>query len=397
MVNLQMMGDNDLKKIKVLFPLIESGFGHIMTAKAIGQVFAEKYGDKCDVELCAFFTETGDKHLIKYERMMSRQVKTYNTFPPIGFMATVFCEIFGSVLSSLGSIRLIAPFAFKHGVAHMRELEPDVVFSTHWATNYYDEHIKEDKPFTVMYCPDAQLNKLFEYHADMNMISMPYGYLKALRKRKYDINNMKLVPFFIRNEAFDVCTDKKELRRRLGLPQDKFTVLLAEGGYGIGKTEKLCRRLVKEHVPMTVIPVCGTNKKLYERLKKLECTPEITFVPHGFAENMLELQAAADIFCGKSGNMLAEPTFYGNPSIVNHYANLIERNIADHYLNTVGCTIKRFSPKKTVELLKSFAADPGLMEPYRRAARDYHGNFGAGKAADMLWAAIKERFPDRAV
>ena len=45
MVNLQMMGDNDLKKIKVLFPLIESGFGHIMTAKAIGQVFAEKYGE----------------------------------------------------------------------------------------------------------------------------------------------------------------------------------------------------------------------------------------------------------------------------------------------------------------------------------------------------------------
>ena len=45
MVNLQMMGDNDLKKIKVLFPLIESGFGHIMTAQAIGQVFAEKYGE----------------------------------------------------------------------------------------------------------------------------------------------------------------------------------------------------------------------------------------------------------------------------------------------------------------------------------------------------------------
>ena len=243
------------------------------------------------------------------------------------------------------------------------------------------------------WCKDAQLNKLFEYHADLNMISMPYGYLKALRKRRYSFENMKLVPFLIRNEAFDVCTDKAALRRKLGLPQEKFTVLLAEGGYGIGKTEKLCRRLVKEHVPMTVIPVCGTNKKLYERLQKLVPSPEITFVPYGFATNMLELQAAADIFCGKSGNMLAEPTFYGNPSIVNHYANLIERNIADHYLNTVGSTLKLFPPKKTVEMLKSFALDPSKLEPYRRAAREYHANFGAEKAADMLWEAIRAKFP----
>ena len=383
-----------MKKVKVLFPLVEAGFGHIMTAKAIEQTFREKYGDKCEVVLSQFFTETGDKYLRNYERMLGRQVKNYNRFPPLGFFATITCELFGAVLSSLGSIRILWPLAFNHGVAHMRELAPDVVFSTHWATNYYAEHIKENKPFTVMYCPDAQLNKLFEYHADLNMISMPYGYLKALRKRKYNFFNMKLVPFLIRNEAFEVCTDKKQLRRKLGLPEDQFTVVLAEGGYGIGKTEKVCRRLVKEHVRMTVIPVCGTNKKLYERLKKLESSPEITFVPYGFADNMLELQAAADIFCGKGGNMLAEPTFYGNPSIVNHYANLIERNIADHYLNTVGSTIKMFSPKKTVELLKSFAADSTLMEPYRRAAREYHANFGAEKAADLLWESIKERFPE---
>ena len=386
-----------MKKIRVLFPYVEAGYGHIMPMRSIDDTFRRKYGDKVEVISSKFFTETNDKYMIKYEKKFSDHVRLYNRIPPIGYLGSFANHLFGVKLSTFGCMRLLSPIACKRSIQHMKKLGPDVVFSTHWASNYYAEKQKENKPHTIMYCPDARLNKLFEYRCDLSMISMPYGYLKALRKRKYDINNMKLVPFFIRNEAFDVCTDKKELRRRLGLPEDKFTVLLAEGGYGIGKTEKLCRRLVKEHVPMTVIPVCGTNKNLYERLKKLACSPEITFVPHGFADNMLELQAAADIFCGKSGNMLAEPTFYGNPSIVNHYANLIERNIADHYLNTVGCTIKMFSPKKAVKLLESFAADPGLMEPYRRAARDYHGNFGAGKAADMLWAAIKERFPDRAV
>jgi UDP-N-acetylglucosamine:LPS N-acetylglucosamine transferase len=382
-----------LKKIRVLFPYVEAGYGHIMPMRSIDDTFRRKYGDKVEVISSKFFTETNDKYMIKYEKKFSDHVRLYNRIPPIGYLGSFANHLFGVKLSTFGCMRLLSPIACKRSIKHMKELGPDVVFSTHWASNYYAEKQKENKPYTIMYCPDARLNKLFEYRCDLSMISMPYGYYKALREKRYNINNIKLVPFLIRNEAFEISKDKKEMRRTLGLPENNFTVLFAEGGYGIGKMAKITKLLLKRHVPLTVITVCGTNTKLYEKLKALKSTDEITYLPLGFADNMLQLQAASDVFCGKSGNILAESTFFGNLSIVTHFANMIERNIADHYINTVGCAIKEFSPKKTADLICGFAQDESKLEPYRKAAEAYHNNFGAEEAADLIWEFIKEKYP----
>lgn len=383
-----------MKKIRVLFPFVEAGLGHIMPMRAIIETFSEKYGDRVEVVASEFFTETGDSHLAKYEQTLSNQVRTYNRVPAIGHCATLSCEFFGTALSSFCSMRVIGPVAASRGIEHMRELKPDVVFSTHWATNYYAEKLKENKPLTIVYCPDARLNKLFDYKSDLVLISMPKGYELGLRSRRYNEDNLKLVPFLIRNEAFGITESKKELRRRLGVPEDNFTVVMAEGGYGIGKMKKICELLVKERFPLTVLPVCGKNAELFDYLKTLKSTSEVTFRPYGYTERILELEAAADLFCGKSGNILAEPTFFGVPSVVTHFANSIEKYIADHYINTVGCAIKEFSPQKAVDLIRSFAEDGSLLEPYRRAALGYHDHFGAETAADVIWEKITERFPD---
>ena len=368
-----------------------------MPMKAIEETFRKKYGDRVEIVSSPFFTETDDPHLIRYEQMISRQVKIYNRVPPIGFLATLSCELFGTQLSTFSSMCAVAPIAHQRGIEYMKTLRPDVVVSTHWATNYYAEQL-EDKPLTIMYCPDAQLNNLFEYHCDLTLISMPSGYQKALAKKKYNKDNLKLVPFCIRNEAFDIAErDKTELRRRLGLPEDKFTVVLAEGGYGIGKIEEMSRLLTREHTPMTVVAMCGTNDALYQKLSEITSTDEVTFRPYAFTDKILEIEAAADIFCGKSGNILAEPTFFGVPSMVTHFANTIEQNIADHYMNTVGSTIKEFSSEKAVQQLKRFAADPTLLAPYREAARRYHEHFGTEAAADIIWDKIASTFPDQCV
>ena len=380
-----------MKKIRVLFPYVEAGFGHIMPLRSIEETFRRKYGDRVEVVSSAFFTETGNKHLIRYERMISRQVKIYNAHHFIGHTATASSEILGTTLSTFGCMRFCSPIACVEGIRHMEELAPDVVFSTHWATNYYAEHLK-NKPFTVMYCPDALHNSLFQYHSDLNMISMPYGYLKSLRKKKYNLDNLKYVPFLIRNEAFGIPRDKRELRRKLGLPEDRFTVLLVEGGYGLGRMHDITERLIKERMPLTVVSICGKNEKLCKRFKSLTPSHEITFVPLGFIDNILEYEAACDVFCGKSGNIIGELTFFGNPSIISNCSTFIERGIADHYLHTVGSAVKEFSAKKAIALIKSFASDPSLLEPYRRAARAYHSNFGSEAAADLLFKEISDRF-----
>ena len=67
----------------------------------------------------------------------------------------------------------------------MEKIAPDVVISTHWATNYYAEQM-ENKPYTVMYIPDAHANALFRYKSDFSLISMKEGYERARKfKRRY--------------------------------------------------------------------------------------------------------------------------------------------------------------------------------------------------------------------
>ena len=144
----------------------------------------------------------------------------------------------------------------------------------------------------------------------------------------------------------------------------------------------------------TVIPVCGKNEKLYRYFSSLKPAKEVTFKPYGFAEDIFNLHAAADIFCGKSGNILAEATFFGNPTIVTNCTHMIERQIADHYINTVGCAVKQLSPNKVVKLIKQFYANPSLLDTYKQAALDYHGNFGSEQAADELFQAILSVYPD---
>ncbi len=381
-----------MKKPRVVFPFVEAGYGHIMPMRSIAETFQRKYGDKVEVVLSDFFTETRDKHLEHYEQTLSRQVRIYNRVPAIGYFVSLFGELLGSRFSSFIALRLIAPIAYKRAAAHMRDLAPDVVFSTHWATNYYAENLK-NKPMTVMYCPDARFCKMFQYRSDLYMISTPKGYAKAIRKKGYNENNLKLVNFPIRNEAFASVSDKRAARKELGLPEDVFTVLLTEGGYGIGKMERICKKLIKERMPLTVIPVCGKNEKLYRLFSSLESTKEVTFKPYGFTDEILKLHAAADIFCGKSGNILAEATFFGVPTIVTNCTHLIERQIADHYINTVGCAVKQLSPPKTVKKIKEFAVDPSMLASYQKAALDYHERFGSEQAADELFKAISRLYP----
>ena len=273
----------------------------------------------------------------------------------------------------------------------METFKPDVVFSTHWATNYYAE-LMENKPFTVMYCPDALLNKLFKFRADLTLVSMETGYIEAKKDTTYDSHNLKLVPFCIRNDAFLMTSNKEELRKKLNLP-DKFTVILAEGGYGRGAMKDIVTRLVKEHIPVTVIPVCGKNEELYNYFKSLKPTEEVTFLPQGFITNIFEYMKASDIFLGKAGNMIAEPTFFGVPSIITGTSTLIETNIGDYYINYVHCAMKEFNHRKVVKIIKRLVEDSSVLVPYQKAAILHHSSYGAEATADLLWEEIVKRFP----
>ncbi len=385
-----------MKKPRVIFPYTEAGLGHIMPMNSIAGEFEKLYGDKVECVRSNFFTETGNADLIRYEKHLAGSVVNYNRRPCMGFFATFNMDFWGTRISSWGAVVFIEQNAAEAGIKHMEELEPDLVCSTHWATNYYAMHMK-NRPLTAMYCPDAKINTLFRYKCDLTLASMPTGYRRARRVhfRRYNNDNLKLVPFLIRNEAFSISRDKKVNRRIIGVDEDKFTVVLADGGYGVGKLRELTEELLKRDLPINLVPVCGKNRELYGYFQTLSSAGKTTFRPFGMAENMLEIIASADIVCGKSGaSTMAEPCFFGVPQLITQYATDIERWIGKYYLKTVGSALKEFNIIKAADKIEQFVADPALLEPYRRNAEAQRENYGAEKCARYIFGLLCKKFPE---
>lgn len=385
-----------MTKPRVVFPFTEAGLGHIMPMHSIADEFERLYGDRAEVVRSAFFTESGDERLICYEKHLHDEVVKHNEHSLYGWFATFSMDFWGTRISSWATMRKWIRGAYKAGVKHMAELKPDLVFSTHWATNYYARDLAP-RPATIMYCPDAHVNTLFRYDADLVLTSMSTGYERALRlhRGRFNEDNLKLVPFLIREEAFSVPRDKALNRRKLGFDENKFTVVLAEGGYGIGKMQKICEKAIERDLPVTLVPICGKNEELYAYLKGLKTNGSLDFRPQGFVGDIFTYLAAADLFCGKSGaSMMAEPSFFGVPIIITKYATKIERFIGKYYTDTVKSAIKEFEPGKVVDLIGKFAADLELLQPYRAAAEAQRGNYGPEKTARLIFDLLKTKFPE---
>lgn len=385
-----------MAKPRVVFPYTEAGLGHIMPMNSIADEFERLYGDRVECIRSNFFTETGDPDLMRYEKHLTESVVKYNRYPLMGFFATFNMDFWGTAISSWSAVVFIEQNAAEAGIKYMQELRPDLVVSTHWATNYYAMHMRP-RPLTAMYCPDAKINTLFRYKCDLTFTSMPTGYRRARRRhfRRYNNDNIKLVPFLIRKEAFEVSTDKRQNRRLIGVDEDKFTVVLADGGYGIGKLRPMTEELLKRDLPINLIPVCGRNEELFKHFQSLSSKGKTTFKPFGLADNMLEIIASADITCGKSGaSMMAEPCFFGVPQMITHYATDIERWIGKYYIKTVGSAMKIFNVKKAVDKIEEFVNDPSGLEPYRLNARAQRANYGAEICARYIFGLLCKKFPE---
>lgn len=390
--------ERQMEKPRVIFPYTEAGMGHIEPMNSIAAEFERKYGDRVECVRSQFFTESGNEKLKIFEERLKSEVVHHNRSRWYGHFATFNMNFWRMHLATWATMKFLKLGSRKPGYRHMDELKPDLVVSTHWATNYYAKKCKT-KPLTATYCPDAIINPLFMYYADIVMVSTSTGYDEAIKKhpRRFNKDNLKLVPFLIREGAFDVLgADKGEMRKKLGLEPDKFTVVMTEGGYGIGKMEEITKIILERDLPVNLVPVCGKNAALYKSFLKLKSKGKTCFKPQAFAENMFEYLAAADVYLGKSGaSSCAEACFFGLPHIITKYATNIEEHLGEFYIGVVGNAVKIFEPARAADKIEEFLNDPAAMKPYADAAAAYRdsGHFGAERCADHIFELLATKFP----
>lgn len=382
------------KKPRVVFTFVEAGMGHIMPMKAVSDAFEKKYGDRVEVIKTYFFQDPGNPDLKWVEEELIREVKNHNKNRFNGFYQFLLMRIFRTRLSMKFLHQVRYKRGYKPAMEYLKDLDADLIFNTHFSPLFYACELREKGLINskiITFCPDPIVGLQWDNRGDLMLCSGAKGVKKAQRLGRFKRGKIMEVPFLIRKEIEQYNKGKSYYRRELGIPEDNFTILLADGAYGAGKLRETVYELLKSKLNLTLVAVCGKNQALYEEFQAITPPQNIVFKPYGFTDKMLMFSAACDLFIGKAGaSNLAEPAYFGAPLIVTFCATPIERWICDHYIDK-GCAIKTKSVKKAVAIAEAFAQNPALMEPYSKAAKAQSRSDGPDIIADLIYEQLNKK------
>jgi processive 1,2-diacylglycerol beta-glucosyltransferase len=116
---------------------------------------------------------------------------------------------------------------------------------------------------------------------------------------------------------FSNLSAKEQARSRIGLAEDKFTVLLMGGGLGVGPIENIFSGLEKLDFDFQIIAVCGRNESLFKRIGHLSTISDKKTLVYGFSNQIDILMASSDIMISKTGGAtVSESLAVGLPMII---------------------------------------------------------------------------------
>ncbi len=381
-------------KPRVVFTFVEAGFGHIMPATAISNAFEKKYGDKCEVIRWNIFSDNNNPIIKKYcNDIFSWTKKVANN------KFLFFCEKISYLIGSKTTLRILDKKFKKAKELSMKEIKkinPDLICSTYYSPSHFAIECKKEgdiTPIVATYTPDPIIYPAWDRNGDLYFVNNEQAYNEAL-KSGFKKENLKIVPFVIRENIKNVPTDKNINRKNLGLNENKFTVLLASGAYGTKKDKKVVDTILKANLDINLVVICGKNQKLLDYCKsiKLQNKSKTSFYPVGFTDRMFEYNGASDLFIGKSGaNAMVESYYFGVPTIITSHANPLETEIAKFYINKKNCGKQIFNTNYLVKYIKNYMQNIDLQEDFKSKLSLYNDVSGAEKIADELFNELKKQ------
>ncbi len=177
-------------------------------------------------------------------------------------------------------------------------------------------------------------------------------------------------------------TERAKICGRLKLKTDEPIVLIAGGGEGLGKIEKIVRRL--SELKTNIVVLTGRNEKLKTRCEKLAGEKPICVL--GWTNDVANLMQAADVLVSKLGLTFYEAMACGLPIVALEPppgAERVQYNLLENF--GVGRAVK--TVEDVGKVVGELLADENLL----REMRAKTGNVASLEAADKLAAWLRGR------
>ena len=386
-----------MKKYKVLITYVEAGMGHIVTAEAISSALEKYYPDVVEVKRCYIFSETNDKDLIDYEKFIINAVKqsNHNNFS----MYLMFFIL--KIVSPMLALKFVHNFTFKKAKEKSMEIikdyHPDMVISTHYAPLHFSVEAKKKYDLdyiTVAYCPDPNVHTWWDNRADLFLVNNQDAYNECIKKAHFKEQNAFLGKFILRRKILEANITSLQMRQKYGLPEDNFTVVMADGAYAKANLKKFAKEFLKIDKKFTLLIIAGKNEKLYDYFnKKAQEQTKIDLRVYHFIEEAYELYKASDLFVTKAGpNAILDSVYMETPVMANFYASPIEKTTVNLYINRWQVGVYCQKAKKAKALLESYIDNPSLLNQYKENCVKFkQAGTGEKMFADRIVEELRKR------
>lgn len=303
-----------MPKSRILILSARFGEGHFKAGEALQRVFETKFSSTCEARHLdfGFFFYPKTDYLIRkvYRNMVTKTPELWRLIYEKTVLVTA--ENHSTFVYGLGSKNLFN---------YIKEYKPEVIVNTHFIPAGLLAEFKKKGLLTI---PLATVVTDYRVHGvwihsgiDLNLAGSreACGQLIAagISPKRIALTGIPLRP------CFEVPPTRAEARQKLGLDQDRQTILVM-GSIGCLTAKKsgimeIVVNLAKRR-PVQFLIVCGTDEMLFNQFT-WERDENHRIHIYGYVENVQDFMAASDLLISKGGALtISEALTIGLPVVM---------------------------------------------------------------------------------
>jgi processive 1,2-diacylglycerol beta-glucosyltransferase len=300
--------------MRVLIATVTAGGGHLAAAAALDEAWrVVRPSDVVEqVDLGKFFSPLHRKIV------SDGYVNLVNHAPELWGM--MFAQTDKPKMARrLNRIRAIFPSNSRLRFGrYVRQTRPDAVICTHYFPLETLNHLRRKKdgprPLAVSVVTDFEAHALW-MDSCVDLYCVAAAETKARLVARGAADETVVVTGIPISGRFSAKIDPREVRKSAGLRDDQPVLLVPSGGFGMGPVAQILAELDKVEGAFQTVVVTGRNEQLRRELAAHDRKHPTRVL--GFAANMHELMAVADLLITKPGGLTSsEALAMGKPLLI---------------------------------------------------------------------------------
>ncbi len=249
--------------------------------------------------------------------------------------------------------------------------EPDAIICTHFLpAEILDNLIRRNEiaiPVWVQ-VTDFDLHRLW-VHPHMTGYFAASGEVaycmkeKGISREAIHVTGIPVMP------AFGAMMDRAECARMIGIDADRTTIMMMNGGAGVGDLPKAAASLLALDAAFQLIVLAGKNQLSILALQRLALLYPGRLLVQGYTNRIELFMACADVVITKAGGLtVSECLAFGLPMIVNNPIPGQEERNADFLLEQ-GAALKAVDDVSLAFRVRHLLENPEKLDDMRRKAK----------------------------